>query len=90
MKCETINTILTYVLGVLALLGVIFALQTIFRTREFRTLQIQATVDNANLMRIQALANEAYAYSQKNPNPELTRIFQSAQATAAQPKPATR
>jgi Tfp pilus assembly protein PilV len=90
MKCETTNNILTYVLGVLALLGVIFALQTIFRTRELRSLQNQATIDNAYLMRLQALANEAYAYSQKNPSPELTRIFQSAQATAAQPQPAIR
>jgi len=85
MKCETTNTILTYVLGVLALLGVVFALQTIFRQREFRSLQIQATLDNASLARIQALANDTLAYNQRNPNPELTRILQSAQA-----KPATR
>jgi hypothetical protein len=89
MKSEIMNTILTYVLGVLALLGVIFALQTIFRTRELRTLQIQAAVDNANVMRLQALAGEAMAYNQKNPSPELTRLFQPAQ-TNAQPKPATR
>ena len=36
MKCETTNTVLTFVLGALALLGVIFALQTIFRTREYQ------------------------------------------------------
>lgn len=89
MKRETTNTILTYVLGVLALLGVIFALRTMILTRTLRTLQIQAAVDNANVMRLQALANEALAYSQKNPSPELTRIFQPAQ-TPAQPKPATR
>jgi len=89
MKSEIMNTILTYVLGVLALLGVIFALQTIFRTRELRTLQIQAAFDNANVMRLQALASEALAYNQKNPSPELNRIFQPAQ-TNAQPKPATR
>ena len=85
MKCETTNSVLTYVLGVLALLGVIFALQTIFRTRELRSLQLQATFDNTKLMQVQALANEAYAYNQKNPNPELTRIIQS-----IQPKPETR
>ncbi len=85
MKCETTNTILTFVLGVLALLGVIFALQTIFRMREYRTLTVQAAVANNNFMRIQSLANDTQAYNQKNPSPELTRILQSAQA-----KPATR
>lgn len=85
MKCETTNAVLTYVLGVFALLGVIFALQTIFRTREYRSLTMQAAVANNAFVRIQALANETQAYNQKNPSPELTRILQSAQA-----KPATR
>ncbi|MGA3283159.1 MAG: hypothetical protein ABSD57_01705 [Verrucomicrobiota bacterium] len=85
MKCETTNTVLTYVLGVLALLGVIFALQTIFRTREYRSLTGQATQANSVLMRFQSLANDTLAFNQRNPNPELTRILQSIQA-----KPATR
>ena len=75
MKCDTTNTILTFVLGALVLLGVIFALQTIFRTREFRTLQVQANIDNANLMRLQALASDTAAYNQRYPSPELTRIL---------------
>ena len=78
MKCETMNSVLTFVLGAFVVLGVIFALQTIFRTREFRTLQIQATMDNANLMRLQALANDVFAYNQKAQSPELTRILQAA------------
>ena len=85
MKCETTNSVLTYVLGVLALLGVIFALQTIFRMREYRSLTMQAAQANNALIRIQALANDALAYNQKNPSPELTRIIQSIQV-----KPATR
>jgi hypothetical protein len=84
MKCETTNTVLTYMLGVLALLGVIFALQTIFRTREYRSLSVQAAVDNNALVRVQALANDVQAYNLKNPSPELARILQSIQA-----KPAT-
>ena len=83
MKQETVNTVLTYMLGVLALLGVIFALQTIFRTREYRSLILQATQANNYLMRVQALGNDTLAYSQKNPNPELSRILQP-----FQPKPA--
>jgi len=85
MKCETTKTVLTFVLGVLALLGVIFALQTIFRTREFRSLNLQATVANNTFLRIQSLANDVQVYNQKNLSPELTRILQ-----AAETKPATR
>jgi hypothetical protein len=85
MKCETTNTVLTYILGVLALLGVIFALQTIFRTREYRSMTVQAAQANNALMRVQSLANDVQAYNQKNPSQELARILQSAQA-----KPATR
>lgn len=76
MKCETMNSVLTFVLGAFVVLGVIFALQTIIRTREFRSLQVQATVDNANMMRLQALANDVYAYNQKTPSPELTKVLQ--------------
>jgi len=85
MKCETMNTVLTFVLGALALLGVIFALQTIFRTREYRSMTVQAAQANNAIMRVQSLANDVQAYNQKNPSPELTRILQSVQA-----KPATR
>jgi secreted Zn-dependent insulinase-like peptidase len=90
MKCETTNTVLTFVLGVLALLGVIFALQTIFRTREYRSLTMQAAVANSTFMRVQALANDAQAYNQKSPNPELTRIIQSVLAKQPATQPATR
>ena len=77
MKCETMNLALTFVLGAFVVLGVIFALQTIFRTREIRSLQIQMTNINANYMRLQALANDVNAYNQKTPSAELTRILQA-------------
>ena len=75
MKCETMNSVLTFVLGAFVVLGVIFALQTIFRTRELRSLQIQAASINANYMRLQALANDVNAFYQKTPRPELKRIL---------------
>jgi len=59
------------VLAVLAILGVIFALQTIFRTRELRSLQMQATQANGYRMGVEALANDAVAYSKQNPNADL-------------------
>jgi hypothetical protein len=85
MKNDNITTALNLVLYMLAILGVVFALQMIFRTRELRRLQIQATQANAYSMAVQALANDTIAYSQKNPNADILRILQPAQA-----KPATR
>ena len=85
MKNDNITTALNLVLAVLAIFGVIFALQTIFRTRELRTLQMQATQANAYSMAVQALANDTIAYSQKNPNADILRILQPGQV-----KPATR
>jgi len=86
MKRETTNTIMTFVLGALAVLGVVFALQTIFGQRELRSLQIQATVDNSYRMTVEAIANDAFAYSQKNPNPDILRILQAAGVKAPAPK----
>ena len=67
------NSILTFFLGLLALLGVIFALQTIFLTRELRQLNAQAAADNNNLMQIQgpaqALINDVIAFNKSNPSP---------------------
>ena len=86
MKCETTNSALTFVLGVFVVLNVIFALQTIFRTREFRALQITAVQDQAALAQVQqlqSLARDVMAYSQKNPSPELNRILQAAQIKPA-------
>jgi len=85
MKNDNMTTALNLVLAMLVILGVIFALQTIFRTRELRTLQMQATAANTYRMALEALANDTFAYNQKYPNPDLTRILQAAQA-----KPATR
>jgi hypothetical protein len=85
MKNDNITTALNLVLAVLAILGVIFALQTIFRTRELRNLQMQATQANGYRMAVESLANEAIAYSKQNPNSDILRILQPAPA-----KPATR
>jgi hypothetical protein len=82
MKSETTNTVLTFVLGMLAIAGAIFAVQTIFLTREFRSLTVQATVANNNLMQVQALAQDVGAYNQKNPSAELTKLLTATQTPA--------
>jgi hypothetical protein len=79
MKNETLNGILTSVLGVLVVLGVIFALRVVFVTRDSRTLQGQAILDNARIMQARQLANDVALYNQKAQSPELTRILQSLQ-----------
>ena len=84
MKCETTDTVLKFALVALVVLAVIFALQTIFRTRELRSLTQQAGMDKNNLQLMQSVYNDTLAYTQKNPSPELTRILQAVQA-----KPAT-
>jgi hypothetical protein len=83
MKNDNITTALNLVLAVLAILGVIFALQTIFRTRELRSLQMQATQANGYRMAVESLANDAVVYSKNNPNSDILRILQPAQAKPA-------
>jgi hypothetical protein len=88
MKNDNITTALNLVLAVLAILGVIFVVQTFFRTRAVRTLQIQvnqATQANGYRMALESLANDTMAYSKSNPNSDILRIVSPTQA-----KPATR
>lgn len=91
MKNDNITTALNLVLAALAILGVIFALQTIFRTRALRSLQTQATQANGYRMAVESLANDTLAYSQKNPNSDILRILDILRIQQpAQAKPATR
>jgi hypothetical protein len=78
MKCETTNTVLTLVLALLVVAGVIFALQSIFRTREFRTLQSQIIARQTNLNRLNLLLNEAILYGKTHP--DINRIVQPFEA----------
>jgi len=81
MKCETTNTVLTLILAVLVLGGVLFALQTIFRTRELRSISLQANMANSTLMQEQALFNDCLEYSKTHP--AITPILESVQSRAA-------
>jgi len=83
MKSDTTTTVLNFILAVLVILGVVFALLSITRTREFRTLTATATLDNAKLMQAQGLANDTAAYNATAKSPELTRILQSIQPKTA-------
>lgn len=81
MKCETTNTVLTWVLGALVLLGALFAMQTIFRMREFRTLQAQAVACQSSLNRLNLLLNEGLQYGKTHP--DINRVLQPFEAKSA-------
>jgi len=85
MKNDTTTTALNLVLAVLVVLGVVFALVSMQRTRELRALTLQVTFANNALTKIQSLANDTAAYNAQHNYPELTRLLQSVQA-----KPATK
>jgi len=85
MKFETLNGILTFVLGVLVVFGVILAVRMILLTHDLRTLQKEASHDQALIVQTEQIYNDATAYNQKAQSPELSRILQ----TVVQNKPAT-
>jgi hypothetical protein len=70
MKSETFNSILTYVLGALVVLGVVFALRTVFHTRELRALQAQMLNCQVNINRLNLTLNEAVQYGKTHPDIE--------------------
>jgi hypothetical protein len=86
MKSESLNGVLTFVLGVFVVLGVFFSLKVAFATHETRTLQNEALQDNARLIWAKSLVADVQAYNQRYPSVELTHLLQSLQA---KPAPAT-
>jgi hypothetical protein len=83
MKCETLNGILTFVLGGLVVLAVILAMRMALLTHETRTLQRQAQVAQAIIMQTQAVYNDAVAYNQTYRDPVLANILQHAMGEPA-------
>jgi len=81
MKSGTTNTVLTVVLAVLVLSGVLFALQTIFRARELRTLQAQTFACQSNMNHLNLLLNEAIQYGKAHP--DINPILQPFEAKPA-------
>ena len=82
MKADTTTTVLNFILAALVILGVVFALLAMNRTREFRQLNVNAAFANNALLRAQGLANDTAAFNASVKSPELARILQT-----IQPKP---
>jgi hypothetical protein len=83
MKSDSTTTVLNFILAMLVVLGVVFALLSMKRTRDFRILSANATLANSALMRAQGLANDTAAFNAAAKSPELTRILQSIQTSTA-------
>lgn len=86
MKSETLNGVLTFVLGVLVVLGVIFTLRVVIISRELRSMQTVEAIDRNVMLRTQAIYTDASAYNKQYRDAELTRILQS---ITAKPAPAS-
>ena len=79
MKSDTTTTVLNYALAVVVILGVVFALFTIFRARNLRNITPVAMQVNTKLMMVQSLVNDVNNYNQQAKSPELTKILQTFQ-----------
>ena len=62
MKNDTTTTVLNFILAVMVILGVCFALMAMMKTRELRQLTFNATIANNTIMRAASLANDTAAY----------------------------
>jgi hypothetical protein len=83
MKNDTTTTMLNFVLAVLVILGVVFALMTMRRTNTLRSMQPQLMVAGQRVQgdaaRASALLNEVANYNKTANNPELAEIIKEAQ-----------
>jgi hypothetical protein len=86
MKNDPTATFLNFVLAALVILGVLFALLSIWRTHNLRhlqpVLQQRAQAYQSDFVKVQALINDAITYNATVKNPELTQILQPAQTPA--------
>jgi len=87
MKNDPMTTFLNFVLAVLVVLGVAFALLSMSRERELRLLTTNATIAQTTLARANALLNDTANYNTKAQSPELARAIQTVVQAASQ-KPA--
>jgi hypothetical protein len=81
MKSETTTTALNFILAVLVILGVVFAIFSIMRTRELRQVTPAAMQINSQMMMIQSLIADVNNYNQQAKSPEITRMLQTFQAS---------
>lgn len=89
MKNDTTTTFLNFVLAALVILGVLFALLGIWRSRDLRHMQtsLQSQMQRSQIAgaRAQALLNDVIAYNASAKSQELEQIIKAAQTPATPP-----
>jgi hypothetical protein len=87
MKNDSMTTFLNFVLAALVILGVVFAVLTIWRTRDLRHMQtqVQALMQRSQVTtaRAQALLTDTVNFNATARSAELAQIIQSAQPAQA-------
>ena len=85
MKNDSTTTALNFVLAALVILGVVFALLSIWRMRDLRRIQpqVQVQMQQAQVvtMRAQQLLQETIAFNATAKSPELNQIIQSVESS---------
>jgi hypothetical protein len=77
MKNDSTTTFLNFVLAALVILGVLFALLSIYRVRDQRQDQTQLQNFQVAATKAQGLLNDAILYNSTAKNPEMAAIIQS-------------
>jgi hypothetical protein len=83
MKNYSTTSLLNFVLALLVILGVIFAMLTMTRTRDLRTINPYAMQAQQKAIMMQTMVNDVSTYNTQVKNPELTRILQTLQPKSA-------
>ncbi len=83
MKSDTTTTVLNFILAMLVILGVVFAMLSIIRTRESRAITPLVMQANSRAMMFQSFITDVNTYNQQAKSPDITRILQSLNAKPA-------
>jgi hypothetical protein len=79
MKNDITITFLNFVLAVLVIACVVFAVLAMNRERDLRQIRLNATVAQVTITRATALLNDVNAYNARVKSPELTSLIQGLQ-----------
>ena len=87
MKNDITTTFLNFVLAVLVVLCVVFAILYLQRTQKVRQLQSRFQMVQINIANAESLGRDAALYNQTARNPELAQILQRAMGSPAPNQP---
>ena len=80
MKSDTTTTVLNFVLAMLVILGVVFAVLAMRRTGQLRAITPVTMQVNSKMMMVQSLVADVNNYNQQAKSPDITRMLQGLQS----------